>query len=146
MSTKRQAQIRAQQEGVEFIDNTLNNPNKKDSGSHYVKNSVLRDELIKCREADKLTDNAVRMFTEIATKLSSTIKYNTPEDREDCIAYAVLDCVRYWRNYDPAVSENAFAYITSVCRNGFAKGWRALGKVKCPDSSVISLSKNLYSL
>lgn len=146
MSTKRQAQIRAQKEGVEFVDNTLDNPAKKSADSHYVKNSVLRDELIKCREQDKLTDEAVSMFTQIATKLSASIKYNDPEDRKDCIAYAVLDCVRYWRNYDPSVSENAFAYITSVCRNGFAKGWRALGKMKCPDSQVISLSDDIYSL
>lgn len=146
MSTKRQAQIRAQKEGVEFIDNTLDNPAKKSSDSHYVKNSVLREELIKCRDQDKLTDEAVSMFTQIATKLSASIKYNDPEDRKDCIAYAVLDCVRYWRNYDPCVSENAFAYITSVCRNGFAKGWRALGKMKCPDSQVISLSDDIYSL
>lgn len=146
MSTKRQAQIRAQKEGVEFIDNTLDNPAKKSSDSHYVKNSVLREELIKCRDQDKLTDEAVSMFTQIATKLSASIKYNEPEDRKDCIAYAILDCVRYWRNYDPSVSENAFAYITSVCRNGFAKGWRALGKMKCPDSRVISLSDDIYSL
>ncbi len=146
MSTKRQAQIRVQKEGVEFIDNTLDNPAKKSSDSHYVKNSVLREELIKCRDQDKLTDEAVSMFTQIATKLSASIKYNDPEDRKDCIAYAVLDCVRYWRNYDPSVSENAFAYITSVCRNGFAKGWRALGKMKCPDSQVISLSDDIYSL
>lgn len=146
MSTKRQAQIRAQKEGVEFIDNTLDNPAKKSSDSHYVKNSVLREELIKCRDQDKLTDEAVSMFTQIATKLSASIKYNEPEDRKDCIAYAILDCVRYWRNYDPSVSENAFAYITSVCRNGFAKGWRALGKMKCPDSQVISLSDDIYSL
>lgn len=145
MSTKRQAQIRAQKEGVEFVDNTLDNP-KKASDSHYVKNSVLRDELIKCKEQDKLTNEAVEMFTQIATKLSASIKYNDPEDRKDCISYAVLDCVRYWRNYDPSITENAFAYITSVCRNGFAKGWRALGKIKCPDSLVISLSDNLYSL
>ncbi len=146
MSTKRQAQLRAEKEGVEFIDNTLNKSGKKEVDSHYVKNSVLKEELIKCREQNELTDEVVSMFTQIATKLSAGIKYNDPEDRKDCIAYAVLDCVRYWRNYDPSVSENAFAYITSVCRNGFAKGWRALGKMKCPDSMVISLSDNLYSL
>ena len=146
MSTKRQAQIRAHKEGVEFIDNTLDAPTKKSSDSHYVKNSILREELKKCKEQDMLTNEAVNMFTQIATKLSAGIKYNDPEDRKDCIAYAVLDCVRYWRNFDPDVSENAFAYITSICRNGFAKGWRALGKMKCPDSLVISLSDNLYSL
>lgn len=146
MSTKRQAQIRAEKEGVEFVDNTLNQSGKKDSGSHYVKNSVLRDELIRCKELDMLTNEAAVMFNDIATKLASTLKYNNPDDRDDCIAYAVMDCARYWRNYDPDVSENAFAYITSICRNGYAKAWRALGKMKCPDSKIVSLSDNLYSL
>lgn len=146
MSTKRQAQIRAERDGVEFIDNTLNNPNTKKPELHYVKNAVLRDELIRCKKQDKLSDEAVKMFMQIATKLSQKIKYNNEMDREDCIAYALMDCIKYWKNYDSDVSDNAFAYITSVCRNGFAKGWRALGKVKCPDSSIISLSSNLYSI
>lgn len=147
MSTKRQAQLRAMADGVEFIDTTLPDPKKKKSTSgHYVKNSVLRAEMIKCLEQGELSNEAALMFQQIATKLSSRLKYSDEADREDCISYAVWDCIRYWRDYDPTVSDNAFAYITSICRNGFAKGWRALGKMKCPDSNRIPISEDLYSL
>lgn len=146
MSTKRQAQIKAKKEGVEYVDKTIPPCVVKDAKTHYVKNSELRAELIKSGELGELTDRAVDMFVQIATKLSSKLKYNDPADREDCISYAILDCLRYWRDYDPEYSENAFAYITSVCLNGFAKGWRALGKIKCPDSARIPISDGIYSI
>lgn len=146
MSTKRQAQIKAKRDGVEFIDRTIPQSTNKDGRGHYVKNKDLREELIKSREAGELTDTAIDMFIQIATRLSSKLKYNDPADREDCISYAILDCLRYWHDYDPEYSENAFAYITSVCLNGFAKGWRALGKIKCPDSIRIPISDGIYSI
>ena len=145
MSTKRQAQLRAAAEGKEFIDDTIPTV-KKSSTGHYVRNADLLAEIKKSRERGELTTEAVLMFQQIATKLSTKLKYNNPDDREDCISAAVLDCIRYWSNFNPDVSENAFAYITSVCRNGFAKGWRQLGKIQCPDSLRISLSDGIYSL
>jgi DNA-directed RNA polymerase specialized sigma subunit len=145
MSTKLQAKIRAEKSGQEFVDDTL--PVKpSNTASHYVKNADLRNELSICRERGELTNQAVEMFTQIATKLSTRLKYTNEDDRQDCIAYAILDFCKYWKNYDPSVSPNAFAYCVSVATNGFCKGWRALGKIKCPDSLIISLSDNIYSL
>ena len=145
MSTKRQAQLKAASEGVEFIDTTIPKV-KKSTAGHYVKNADLLAELKKSREQGELTTEAVIMFQQIATRLSSKLKYNNPADREDCISAAVLDCIRYWKNFDPDVTENAFAYITSICRNGFAKGWRQLGKIQCPDALCVSVSDEIYSL
>lgn len=145
MSTKRQAQLKAEAEGVEFIDTTLDQ-GKKDPNSHYVKNADLLAELIECKKTGVLSNKAIEMFRQIATKLSSKLKYNDEEDRKDCISYAVIDCYKYWENFDPEVTQNAFAYITSVCRNGFAKGWRALGKMQCPDSLKVPISDDIYSI
>lgn len=144
MSTKRQAEIRAKKEGKE-LDFTPSKP-AKDPGSHYVKNSVLREEFIKCKKTGELSDELVLMFQQIATRLSTKLKYSNPMDREDCISTAVMDCIKYWKNYDPEISDNAFAYVTSICRNGYAKFWRASSKMKFPDSIMISLSDNVYSL
>ena len=145
MSTKRQAQLKAAAEGVEFIDDTIPKV-KKSTAGHYVKNADLLAEIKKSREQGELTTECVLMFQQIATRLSSKLKYNNPADREDCISAAVLDCIGYWKNFNPEISNNAFAYITSICRNGFAKGWRQLGKMQCPDSLCISLSDEIYSL
>ena len=145
MSTKRQALLKAAAEGREFIDDTLPKAKKNTSG-HYVKNADLLAEIKKSRESGELTETCALMFKQIATKLSSKLKYNNPMDREDCISSAVLDCIRYWRNFNPEISDNAFAYITSVCRNAFAKGWRQLGKIQCPDSMRVPISDDIYSL
>lgn len=145
MSTKRQAQLKAEAAGVEFIDDTLNQP-KKDGSTHYVRNADLLAEIMKSKEQDKLTDEAAKMFVQIATKMSTMLKYNNPDDREDCISAAVLDCLRYWRNFDPTITKNAFAFFTSVIRNGYAKGWRQLGKMQCPDSLRVPISDDIYSI
>lgn len=145
MSTKRQAQLKAAAEGVEFVDETLNQPKKPASG-HYVKNSELLAELKKSKEQGELTTEAVLMFKQIAERLSVKLRYNNPADREDCISSAVMDCIRYWQNFNPDVSENAFAYITSVCKNGYAKAWRQLGKMKFPDSMCVPITDEIYSI
>ena len=144
MSTKRQAQLKAAAEGSEFIDDTFPKTTNNTSG-HYVKNADLLAEIKKSRESGELTETCALMFKQIATKLSSKLKYNNPMDREDCISSGVLDCIRYWRNFNPEISDNAFAYITSVCRNAFAKGWRQLGKIQCPDSMRVPISDDIYS-
>ena len=51
-----------------------------------------------------------------------------------------------FNDFDENVTQNAFAYITSICRNGFAKGWRNLGYMKLPQSMQVSLSDNVYSI
>lgn len=145
MSTKRQAEIRAAKEGKE-LDFRPNVRSKEGTSSHYVKNSELREEMIRCKEKGETSEKLALMFQQIATRLSSKLKYNNPMDREDCISAAVLDCLKYWWNYNPEVSDNAFAYITSICTNGFAKNWRSFQKIKFPDSIMISLSDNIYSL
>jgi len=112
----------------------------------YVKNKELREELIKSKEQDKLTKEALNMFILMANKFSTNFTYIYEEDREDCISFAIMDCYQYWRGYKPEKSPNAFAYITQIIKNGFAKGWRKLyGNM--PKSSKISVSQNnIYSL
>ncbi len=112
----------------------------------HVKNRDLREELIKSKAQDKLTKECLDMFILMAHKFSTKFKYIYPEDKEDCISFAIMDCYQYWRGYNPEKSVNAFAYITQVIKNGFAKGWRKLyGNM--PKSKKISISYNkIYSI
>jgi DNA-directed RNA polymerase specialized sigma subunit len=114
--------------------------------AHHVKNRDLREEIIICKEQDKLTDKALDMFMVMAEKFSNKLTYVYSEDKEDCISFAVMDCYQYWRGYDPEKSQNAFAYYTQIIKNGFAKGWRKLyGNM--PKSSKISTSQHsIYNL
>jgi len=112
----------------------------------YVKNKDLREALIVSKAQDELTPEALAMFMMMADKFSAKFKYVYVEDKEDCISFAIMDCYQYWRGYNPEKSANAFAYITQIIKNGFAKGWRKLyGNM--PKSKKISVSHgNIYSL
>jgi len=112
----------------------------------HVKNADLRNEIIKCKENDELSREAIEMFMLMAEKFSKKLNYIYVEDREDCIAFAILDCFQYWRGYNPKKSQNAFAYFTQIIKNGFAKGWRKLyGNM--PKSKKISVSSNkIYNI
>lgn len=113
---------------------------------HHVKNSDLRNEIIKCKEQNELTPVAIDMFMLMAKKFSTKLNYIYPEDREDCISFAVMDCFMYWRGYNPEKSQNAFAYFTQIIKNGFAKGWRKLYG-NFPKSKKVSVSNNnIYSI
>ena len=111
----------------------------------YVKNADLRNEIIKCKENDELSKEALAMFMLMAKKFSDKLTYIYEEDREDCISFAVMDCFQYWRGYDPMKSQNAFSYYTQIIKNGFAKGWRKLyGNM--PKSKKISISNKIYNI
>ena len=113
----------------------------------YVRNIDLRNEIIKSKAQDKLTSEALEMLMLMAKKFSTKLTYAYVEDREDCISFAVLDCYLYWRGYDPEKSLNAFAYFTSIIRNGMQKGWRKLGYTAFPKSKRISTSNNkIYNI
>lgn len=114
--------------------------------AQYVKNADLRNELINSKEQDKLTSEAINMFILMAQKFSLKFTYEYDEDRKDCIQFAIMDCYKYWRGYDPNVSQNAFAYISQIIKNGFAKGWRKL-RGNMPLSKTTSIEQNdLYNL
>jgi len=114
--------------------------------ANYVKNKDLREELIKSKEADELTKEALDMMILMVDRYSTKFSYEHAEDRDDCKSFAVMDCYQYWRGYKPELSPNAFAYVTTMIRNGLAKGWRKLYG-HFPKSKKISISSNnIYSI
>lgn len=112
----------------------------------YVKNADLKNEIIKCKCNDELSNAALKMLSLMARKFSLNYSYYYEEDREDCISVAVIDCWKYWRGYNPVMSENAFAYFSTIIHNGMKKQWNILYK-NLPKSHKVSLSDNkIYSI
>lgn len=148
MATKLQEKIRCEKDGVEFVDNTLATVGQTAESQHYVKNAELLKEIIWCKYNNdgNASDTLAKMFIRIATRAANKFIFPSPEDKQDVIYSAVGDCIKYFKNFDENKTTNAFAYVTSICKNGFAKGWRSLGYIKLPKSMRISLSDNLYSL
>jgi hypothetical protein len=116
---------------------------------NYLNNRDLLDEIIKSKEQDELTPKALKMLMMLADKCSLKLQYNNPEDRQDCIASAYMDLYKYWRNFNPEKSTNAFAYFTEISKRGFAKGWNSLHPKKYKGTISINGSadsEGIYSI
>lgn len=120
----------------------------KNRGSgEYVNNKRLLEEILKSKKQNAPTADFTKMVILIATNASKKMHYMTEEDRDDCIQFAITDCLAYYKSFDENKSTNPFAYLTSVCSNGFAKGWRKLGYHDCPASLVTRLDTgNVHSI
>ena len=92
----------------------------------YLNNRDLLEEIVKSQGLDELTPKALKMLMMLADRSSTRLVYRNPEDRKDCIACAYMDLYRYWRNFNPEKSTNAFAYFTEIAKRGFAKGWNKI--------------------
>lgn len=93
---------------------------------NYLNNRDLYDEIIKSKEQGELTRKAVKMLTMLAERTQHKLKYADPKDKEDCLAFALFDLMKYWDRFNPEKTTNAFAFYTSICINGYAKGWHKL--------------------
>mgnify|MGYP002135367318 CR=1 FL=1 len=99
-------------------------------GSGYVDNEELLREIVASKAADELTPRAAQMLIAICENANRRLKYRDPQDREDCVAFGILEVFRYWRGFKPERGSNPFAYYTQCAKNGYAKGWSILHPVK----------------
>ena len=97
-------------------------PRKK----NYLNNADLYEEIVKSKEQGELTRKAVKMLMLLSVRAQHKLKYANPQDKEDCLAFAQMDLMKYWKSFNPEKTKNAFAYFTSICIHGYAKGWHKL--------------------
>ena len=96
-------------------------PRKK----NYLNNKDLREQIVISLENDELTREAQKMLQLLAEKAINKLRYTNEDDRKDCLQFALLDLLKYWRGYKPQYP-NAFAYYTEIAKRGYAKGWNKL--------------------
>ena len=103
---------------------------KKKGDKHYVNNKEFTQSIIDDKKKEELSEFSISCFVALANRAVNKMYYEDYRDREDCIQSAILDCLKYWRGFDPSKSKNpnAFAYFTQVCKNGYAKQWKAIHK------------------
>jgi hypothetical protein len=115
----------------------------------YVKNSELMAAVIESKNAGKLTPATIEMFNLMIEGISKKMSYKDPEDKEDCMAFAMEDLCKYWNRFNPEKSNNPFAYFTQIAKHGFAKGWKKLHPPKNPVTipfSYITGDDNSYNI
>ena len=67
----------------------------------YVKNSELMAAVIESKNAGKLTPATIDMFNLMIEGISKKMSYKDPEDKEDCMAFAMEDLCKYWNRFNP---------------------------------------------
>ena len=112
-------------------------PRKK----NYLNNRDLYDEIVKSKEQEKLTPKAEKMLVMIAERAIRKLSYLNEDDRQDCLQFAILDLLKYWRNFNPDYP-NAFAYFTEIAKRGYAKGWNKIHPQKYKDTLSIDRSNS----
>ena len=66
-----------------------------------------------------------KMLILLAERAINKLTYVNSDDRDDCLQFAMLDLLKYWRNFNPKYT-NAFAYFTEIAKRGYAKGWNKI--------------------
>lgn len=105
---------------------------------NYLNNRDLYDQIVLSKEQEKLTKEAEKMLILLAEKAINRMRYVDEKDREDCLSFAILDLLKYWKGFNPKYT-NAFAYFTEIAKRGYAKGWNAIHPEKY--KGTISLNK-----
>lgn len=110
----------------------------KPTTNHYINATEFANELRTCQEIGEVTTKMYKLFQLLARKCSGSFIYTVNDDRNDCIANAVLIMAKSYMKFDFHKREeaNAFSYFTSVAMNGLRQGWNILN----------SNSKNTYRI
>lgn len=105
---------------------------------NYLNNKDLHDAMSQSKDLDKLTPTAEKMLILLAERAINRMSYVNKDDRDDCLQFAMLDLLKYWRGFNP-VYPNAFAYFTEIAKRGYAKGWNKIHPQKY--KGTISMSR-----
>lgn len=119
---------------------------------NYLNNKDLLEQIKISKKQGYLTKEAEKMLILLANEAIKKLPYIYPEDREDCLQFAIYDLLKYWKGFDSKKYKNAFAYYTEIAKKGYAKGWNKLYPKKYANTISIDGSINdedtdgLYSL
>lgn len=108
---------------------------------NYLNNKDLYDQMVLSKEQNKLTPEAEKMLILLAERTINKLSYVNEDDRQDCLQFALLDLLKYWRNFNPQYP-NAFAYFTEIAKRGYAKGWNKIHPVKYKNTMSIDRINN----
>jgi hypothetical protein len=113
---------------------------KARENKYYINNRDFTNEIIRCKHGrlneetqyqhkiGELSPKAIEYFILLANRAVLKLTFSNPLDKEDCIQSAMLDLLRYWKNFNEEKSNNAFAYFTQIVKNGYAKEYKKIHK------------------
>ena len=80
----------------------------------YIDDDQFYYEVILSKGKGKLTRNAERMIIKIGEEMIKKFerKYNTPDDKYDCMQQGMLMMLQNWANFNEKKYSSAFPYFT----------------------------------
>ena len=105
---------------------------RKKRSEHYVNNKEFLAALIKYREDKEIAEIQGKpkppipryigeCFLKIANHLSFKPNFVNYMFKEDMVSDGIENCVQYIHNFDPAKSNNPFAYFTQIIHYAFLR-------------------------
>lgn len=101
---------------------------RKKGDKDYINNADFTQAVIECLKTGELSNYVIDCFITLANRAVLRLYFKDPLDKEDCVSAALCDMVKYWKNFNPEKSNNAFAYFTQVAKNGYGKEYKKIHK------------------
>ena len=98
---------------------------KKKKKKNYINNKDLLAEVIKSKEAGKMTDEFGKMMLVLVKRYSSQGCYSGYTYVDDMESYALMTVCKVWNSFKPEKSDNPFAYFTQTIKRAF---WQYLNQ------------------
>ena len=100
--------------------------------SHYVNNKTLLEEMVKYRDKvilskqngtpkPQIPNYVGQALMLIANRLSHKPNFSSYSYKEEMISDGIENCIMYIDNFDPAKSNNPFAYFTQIIHYAFIR-------------------------
>jgi len=85
----------------------------------YLNNKDLLAQVIISKEEGKMSNELAKMLTLLTARYGKKGNFANYTYNEDMQAYAMMMLVRTWNSFDPAKSNNPFAFFTQCIKNSF---------------------------
>ena len=86
---------------------------------HYVTNAQLLEAIAEDKKTGKLSNKLAKMLHMIAERYSYSPSFAGYSFREDMVSIAVVNLCANWYKFDPAKSDNPFAFYTTAAYRSF---------------------------
>jgi len=86
----------------------------------------LQYELIISKGKGHLTKRGEELIVILANELIHKFKYFNVDDRCDCLNEGLCAMLTKWSSFNEIKYDNAFSYMTEICKRGMAKGMNDL--------------------
>lgn len=85
----------------------------------YLNNKDLMAEVKRSKDVGQMTNELATMLQLLCSKYAKKGNFINYSYNEDMQAYAMMMLVRTWNSFDPAKSNNPFAFFTQCIKNSF---------------------------